>query len=112
MVPERGTYFASGTPTTEAAIWKDGLSQFYLLLGEPQADTHVVRAWYKPNILLIWIGALVMAGVGNYSLLDRRRRVGVPGASRHRSGVARGPSTLSGIAWPLYGRWLLSLPTV
>lgn len=98
MVPERRTYFASGMPTTEAAIRTDGLSQFYLQLGEPQADTHVVRAWYKPNILLIWIGALVMAGAGSYSLLDRRRRVGVPGASRHRSSVARGPSTPSGIA--------------
>lgn len=60
LVPERRTYFASGMPTTEAAIRTDGLSQFYLQLGEPQADMHVVRAWYKPNILLIWIGALVM----------------------------------------------------
>ncbi|GAB5429231.1 MAG: heme lyase CcmF/NrfE family subunit [Devosia indica] len=98
MVPERRTYFASGMPTTEAAIRTDGMSQFYLQLGEPQADTHVVRAWYKPNILLIWIGALIMAGAGSYSLLDRRRRVGVPAASRHKSSVARGPSTTSGIA--------------
>lgn len=98
MVPERRTYFASGMPTTEAAIRTDGLSQFYLQLGEPQSDTHVVRAWYKPNILLLWIGALVMAGAGSYSLLDRRRRVGVPGASRYSSSVARGPSTPSGIA--------------
>ena len=98
LVPERRTYFASGMPTTEAAIRTDGLSQFYLQLGEPQADTHVVRAWYKPNILLIWIGALVMASAGSYSLLDRRRRVGVPAATRNRSGVTRGQSTPSSIA--------------
>src|SRR5690606_24106458 len=40
---ERRTYVASGMPTTEAAIETYGLSQLYLQLGEPLADTHVVR---------------------------------------------------------------------
>lgn len=78
LAAERRTYVASGMPTTEAAIETYGLSQFYLQLGEPLDDTHVVRIWYKPYILLIWIGALVMAGAGVLSLTDRRLRVGAP----------------------------------
>ncbi len=75
---ERRIYVASGTPTTEAAIQTYGLSQLYLQLGEPLDDTHVVRIWHKPYILLIWIGCLVMAGAGILSLTDRRVRVGLP----------------------------------
>jgi cytochrome c-type biogenesis protein CcmF len=79
---ERRIYVASGTPTTEAAIQTYGLSQLYLQLGEPLDDTHVVRIWHKPYILLIWIGCLVMAGAGVLSLTDRRLRVGLPQQSR------------------------------
>ncbi|QYO77966.1 heme lyase CcmF/NrfE family subunit [Devosia salina] len=79
---ERRRYVASGMPTTEAAIQTYGLSQLYLQLGEPLDDTHVIRVWHKPYILLIWIGALVMAGAGVLSLTDRRLRVGVPQRAR------------------------------
>lgn len=75
---ERRTYVASGMPTTEAAIATFGLSQFYLQLGEPLDNTHVIRIWHKPFILLIWLGAIVMAGAGVLSLTDRRLRVGAP----------------------------------
>ena len=75
---ERRTYVASGMPTTEAAIQTYGLSQLYLQLGEPLDDTHVVRIWFKPYILLIWLGTLVMAGAGILSLTDRRLRLGAP----------------------------------
>ncbi|MBD8065316.1 heme lyase CcmF/NrfE family subunit [Devosia sp. PTR5] len=79
---ERRTYVATGAPTTEAAISTYGLSQLYLQLGEPLDDTHVVRIWHKPYILLIWIGALVMAAAGALSLTDRRLRVGAPARAR------------------------------
>ena len=75
---ERRIYAASGMPTTEAAIQTYGLSQLYLQLGEPLADTHVIRVWHKPYILLIWLGALVMAVAGVLSLTDRRLRIGAP----------------------------------
>ncbi|HZY67667.1 MAG TPA: cytochrome c-type biogenesis CcmF C-terminal domain-containing protein, partial [Devosia sp.] len=77
--PERRVYPASGTPTTEASILTYGFSQLYLQLGEPAADgSHVVRAWYKPYVTLIWLGTLLMAGAGVLSLTDRRLRVGAP----------------------------------
>jgi len=79
---ERRTYVASGMPTTEAAIQTYGLSQLYLQLGEPLNDTHVVRVWHKPYILLIWIGCLVMSGAGVLSLTDRRLRIGAPQRAR------------------------------
>jgi cytochrome c-type biogenesis protein CcmF len=75
---ERRIYVASGMPTTEAAIQTYGFSQLYLQLGEPLEDTHVIRVWHKPYILLIWLGCLVMAGAGILSLTDRRMRVGAP----------------------------------
>jgi cytochrome c-type biogenesis protein CcmF len=77
--PERRVYPASGTPTTEAAIETYGFSQLYLQLGEAAADgSHVVRAWFKPYVTLIWLGALLMAAAGVLSLSDRRLRVGAP----------------------------------
>ncbi|SFV35811.1 cytochrome c-type biogenesis protein CcmF [Devosia crocina] len=82
---ERRSYVASGMPTTEAAIETYGLSQLYLQLGEPLADTHVLRVWHKPYILLIWIGTLVMSGAGVLSLTDRRLRFGAPKQARRHS---------------------------
>jgi cytochrome c-type biogenesis protein CcmF len=79
---DRRTYVASGMPTTEAAIETYGFSQLYLQLGEPLADTHVVRVWHKPYITLIWLGAVLMALAGVISLTDRKLRIGVPQKSR------------------------------
>ena len=79
LAPERRVYPASGTPTTEAAIETYGFSQLYLQLGEQAADgSHVVRAWYKPFVTLIWLGCIIMAAAGVLSLSDRRLRVGAP----------------------------------
>ncbi len=79
LSPERRFYPASQTPTTEAAIETYGVSQLYLQLGEANPDgSHVVRAWYKPYVTLIWLGTLLMAAAGLLSLSDRRLRVGAP----------------------------------
>jgi cytochrome c-type biogenesis protein CcmF len=72
-------YTARAMPTTEAGIRTDGLSQAYLALGEPQGDGAIaVRLYDKPLILLIWIGAIVMAFGGGLSLTDRRFRLAAP----------------------------------
>jgi cytochrome c-type biogenesis protein CcmF len=56
-----------------------GLGQVYISLGEVQSDGSVgVRLYYKPLVLLIWLGALVMAFGGGISLTDRRLRIGAP----------------------------------
>lgn len=66
-------------PTTEAGIRSFGFSQLYVSLGDAMADGGmVVRIWWKPWILCIWGGALVMMIGGFVSLSDRRLRVGAP----------------------------------
>ncbi|RZK77865.1 MAG: hypothetical protein EOO66_31350, partial [Methylobacterium sp.] len=38
--------------------------------------------YYKPLVLLIWLGAVVMALGGGLSLTDRRMRVGAPARAK------------------------------
>jgi cytochrome c-type biogenesis protein CcmF len=72
-------YTARRMPTTEAGILTFGLSQLYVSLGDPMENGGmVVRIWWKPFILCIWGGCLVMMLGGFISLSDRRLRVGAP----------------------------------
>ncbi|MFG1297275.1 heme lyase CcmF/NrfE family subunit [Xanthobacter variabilis] len=71
--------------TTEAGIRTFGFSQLYVSMAEETTDGHVsVRATFKPNVTLIWLGAVVMACGGLLSLMDRRLRIGVPKPARRR----------------------------
>jgi cytochrome c-type biogenesis protein CcmF len=79
LTPSKRTFDARGTTTTEAALLTRGASQLYISLGEVNADGSVaVRIYHKPLVLLIWLGAVVMALGGALSLSDRRLRVGAP----------------------------------
>jgi cytochrome c-type biogenesis protein CcmF len=72
-------YTARQMPTTEAGIVTFGFSQLYVSLGDPiSGGGIVVRIWWKPFILCIWGGALIMMIGGFVSLSDRRLRVGAP----------------------------------
>jgi cytochrome c-type biogenesis protein CcmF len=76
-------YVTRGTPTTEAGIMTVGLSQIYASFGDPQPDGSIgLRLYYKPLVLLIWLGPLIMALGGALSLTDRRFRVGAPVRAR------------------------------
>jgi cytochrome c-type biogenesis protein CcmF len=84
----RRLYTARRMPTTEAGILTFGASQLYISLGDDQANGGVVvRIWWKPLILCIWGGAVLMMLGGAVSLSDRRLRIGAP-ASARRSGAA------------------------
>jgi cytochrome c-type biogenesis protein CcmF len=66
-----------------------GVSQLYLSLGEVRPDGSVtIRLYYKPLVLLIWLGCVVMAIGGAFSLSDRRLRVGAPKPARARAKAA------------------------
>ena len=79
MEPSKRNFASRATTTTEAALMTRGVSQLYLSLGDTGADGSVsVRLYYKPMVLLIWLGAVVMAMGGALSLSDRRLRVGAP----------------------------------
>ncbi len=89
LAPEKRLYSVQNMPTTESAIHSFGLSQLYISLGDVKADgTTVVRLYWKVMILLIWLGALVMAAGGALSLSDRRLRVGAPKPARAGAAVA------------------------
>ncbi|GAC1332682.1 MAG: heme lyase CcmF/NrfE family subunit [Beijerinckiaceae bacterium] len=69
---------------TEAGIATLGLGQIYMSLAEVNADGSIdARLYWKPFVILIWIGALVMAAGGLLSLSDRR--VGLAFAARLRA---------------------------
>ncbi|MFL6797830.1 MAG: heme lyase CcmF/NrfE family subunit [Xanthobacteraceae bacterium] len=86
MQPARRTFPSRGTTTTETALMTRGVSQLYLALGDPNADGSLaVRLYYKPLVLLIWLGAVVMVVGGALSLSDRRLRVGAPRPSRSKA---------------------------
>jgi cytochrome c-type biogenesis protein CcmF len=46
-----------------------------------------VRLYYKPLVLLIWLGAVVMVMGGGLSLSDRRLRVGAPKPARSKAAL-------------------------
>lgn len=76
-------YTARRMPTTEAGIRTFWFNQLYVSLGDAMADGGiVVRVWWKPMILCIWIGTLIMMAGGAVSLFDRRLRVGAPQKAR------------------------------
>jgi cytochrome c-type biogenesis protein CcmF len=79
MEPSKRSFPSRGTGTTESALMTRGFGQIYLSLGDPHPDgTIPVRLYYKPLVLLIWLGAVVMVIGGALSLSDRRLRVGAP----------------------------------
>jgi cytochrome c-type biogenesis protein CcmF len=79
MTPSKRTFASRNMTTTEAALMTRGVSQLYLSLGDVNDDGSIaVRLYYKPLVLLIWLGAVVMMLGGALSLSDRRLRVGAP----------------------------------
>jgi cytochrome c-type biogenesis protein CcmF len=81
-------YLTRGMPTTEAGILSVGLSQVYASFGDVQPDGSIgVRLYYKPLILLIWLGAVIMSFGGAVSLTDRRFRVGAPVRAKVPQGI-------------------------
>jgi cytochrome c-type biogenesis protein CcmF len=81
--PAKRFYPARQMPTTEVARLTQGFGQIYVALGESSVEGVVpVRAYWKPFVLLIWLGAVIMALGGALALGDRRMRVGAPAPAR------------------------------
>ncbi|MEE8453844.1 MAG: cytochrome c-type biogenesis CcmF C-terminal domain-containing protein [Limibaculum sp.] len=90
MEPEKRLYPVQNQPTTEAAIDMGLTRDLYLVLGDKQTNGEdwVVRAYLKPLVNWIWLGALAMAIGGAISLTDRRYRVGAAVRRRRAAPVA------------------------
>ena len=83
MEPSKRSFPSRSTTVSETSLLTQGFSQLYLALGEVEADGSIaVRLYYKPLVLLIWLGPLTMAIGGALSLSDRRLRIGAPKPAR------------------------------
>jgi cytochrome c-type biogenesis protein CcmF len=88
MTPSKRNFTTRGMTTTEAALKTRGASQLYISLGDiAGGGTIAVRIYYKPMVLLIWFGPVLMAFGGMLSLSDRRLRVGAPKPARAMRGL-------------------------
>ncbi|HLL29063.1 MAG TPA: heme lyase CcmF/NrfE family subunit [Xanthobacteraceae bacterium] len=86
LEPAKRTYIADGQTTTEAGIETFGFGQLYASLGDQTADGVVsARIYWKPLVALIWLGGVVMAIGGAFSISDRRFRIGAPQPARRRA---------------------------
>jgi len=91
VVSTKRIYTVRGTPTTQVGLLTTGFGQIYVSLGDSAPDGSIgVRLYWKPLVLLIWLGAAVMASGGALSLTDRRLRLGYPLARR------ASPATVAG----------------
>jgi cytochrome c-type biogenesis protein CcmF len=89
MEPAKRTFPSRATATSQTALLTRGVSQLYLSLGDPNPDGSLaVRLYYKPLVLLIWFGAVVMVLGGALSLSDRRLRVGAPRPARSKAALS------------------------
>src|SRR5262245_18581639 len=89
MEPAKRSFPSRGTAVSETALMTRGFSQLYLSLGDPNPDGSLaVRLYYKPLVLLIWFGAVMMVIGGALSLSDRRLRVGAPKPARAKAALA------------------------
>ncbi len=87
MYPENRIYLVENRPMTEAAIKTTFWGDLYVALGnkDPKTGSYVVRIFYNPMVLWLWVGALMLTFGAVVSLMDRKHRVGVPAKARTRS---------------------------
>ena len=78
LYPEKRIYQVRKDLMTEAAISSNLLRDLYVSLGEPRDTTTgawSVRLYYKPFILWLWLGGLVMGVGGLIAVTDKRYRI-------------------------------------
>ena len=77
--PEKRSYPAEQSATTEAAIYTTLMADVYAVLGDPDGNGGwTTRLYHNPLVPWIWVGAIMMAAGGCVSLSDRRLRIGAP----------------------------------
>ena len=72
LFPEKRFYPVSGNVMTEAAISPGFSEDLYISLGEKLGSGWVIKTQIKPFIRFIWLGAILMAVGGLFSVFYRR----------------------------------------
>lgn len=88
LLPEKRSYPAERSTTTEAAIYTTPMADVYIVLGDSDGKGGwATRIYHNPLVPWIWAGAIFMSVGGLVSLTDRRLRVGAP-----KRATAKSPS--------------------
>ncbi|MCA0370832.1 MAG: cytochrome c biogenesis protein CcsA [Proteobacteria bacterium] len=75
LTPEKRFYPGREILTSETALLPQGMSLFYAALGGLLPDNRwSIRLFYHPQVIWIWVGAMMMALGGGISLISLRRR--------------------------------------
>ena len=75
LTPEKRFYPGRAVLTSETALLPDGMSLYYAALGGLLPDDKwSVRLFYHPQVIWIWVGAMMMALGGGISLISLPRR--------------------------------------
>ena len=89
MDPEKRFFPVQQMPTSVTAIHTNLLADLYVALGDSDGSGGwTIRAYWKPLVPWIWIGAVFMALGGLLSLSDRRWRIGVAVRAPHAARAA------------------------
>ena len=89
LTPAKRFYTGHGTATTEASIETYWFSQLYVSVGDTDDQGRtVLRAWWKSQVIFVWLGPILMALGGCLSLSYRRLRVGAPKTSKVKRELA------------------------
>ncbi|MEL7428950.1 MAG: cytochrome c-type biogenesis CcmF C-terminal domain-containing protein, partial [Pseudomonadota bacterium] len=89
LVPAKRLYTGHGSATTEASLKTYGFSQLYVSVGDTDEEGRtVLRAWWKSQVILVWLGPILMSLGGLLSLADRRLRIGAPVTSSAKRRLA------------------------
>jgi cytochrome c-type biogenesis protein CcmF len=90
--PEQRFFQLQQQTTSVTAIRTNFLADLYVALGDGDRDGNwTLRAYWKPLVPWIWIGAVIMAFGGAVSLSDRRWRVGVAARARRSGPLVQQP---------------------
>ena len=75
MFPEKRLFPIERQSTTEVAIHRNISGDLYAVLGDGDSSKgYTLRIYYKPLVSLIWMGALLMAVGGVFSLITNYKK--------------------------------------
>jgi cytochrome c-type biogenesis protein CcmF len=91
MFPEKRIYRVQRNPRTESGVHSNLWRDLYISMGESlPTGEWIVRVQYKPFIVWIWGGCLLMMLGGVLAMSDRRYRVRQGATARSTEGTAEG----------------------
>ena len=76
LTPEKRIYAVGGQETTQVAINSNFFVNYYAAIGEIDKEKKqlMIRLYYQPLVMFIFLGGMLMAAAGGLALFHRRRK--------------------------------------